>query len=81
MVKDIPKRCAGGGDHRWITKDEKVIGVYTKGAERDKSYALGDYEECEKCPEGRFVPYSPGYSPVSCERIYPASNLGSTEGT
>jgi len=53
--------------HKFIVKDENVVAEYIKGV-RDIFKVSGNYEECESCGEGRFVPRDKKLSIVECTK-------------
>lgn len=52
--------------HRWTTKDKNVAAEYRKRDQGPTFFCDGDYEECDVCWEGRFVPHNFDLAIVSC---------------
>lgn len=67
MVQAFSKGSSGCL-HNWILQDRSVTAEKTKG-KRDKVFVEGDYEECPKCLEGRFVPQNKNLRIVKCRKI------------
>lgn len=70
--KNVSKRI-GSHVHVFATRHAHIL-AYCKKGERGKSYFRGDYEECTKCGEGRFVSIHKELSIVKCKQLSPNLN-------
>ena len=67
LGKDISRR-GPGHVHHFSTRDVGVFAEYQKGP-RDPVFFKGNFEQCDGCPLGRFVPEGRDLGIVECEKI------------
>lgn len=65
MRRNIPRRCPRLLHHFEI-RYASVVAKYTKG-NRNTFETEGNYEECQECGVGRFVPRNKDLHVVECE--------------